>query len=159
MISSAQFRILFIRPTHSNWFRAFSSSVTPSAAFICSMIKSNRSSACSFRSARYVHNSPVRIRELYRAGCSCLRYSWCSQNDVLLVLIWEWKKIDTTHYSPIVFDSFFDRACTDSFFVTPKRFSKISQTRFLHSPLEHFILRIATTSSPKNTEAPIGISQ
>lgn len=32
------------------------------------------------------------------------------ENDVLLVLIWEWKKIDTTHYSPIVIDSFFDRA-------------------------------------------------
>ena len=79
MISSARLRILFIRPTHSSWFWAFSSSVTPSAAFICSMIKSSRSSACSFRSARYVHNFPVRIRELYRAGCSCLRYHICGQ--------------------------------------------------------------------------------
>lgn len=26
------------------------------------------------------------------------------------MLIWEWKKIDTTHYSPIIIDSFFDRA-------------------------------------------------
>lgn len=32
------------------------------------------------------------------------------ENDVLLVLVWEWRKIDATHYSPIVIDSFFDRA-------------------------------------------------
>ena len=35
----------------------FNSSVTPSAAFICSMMVSNRFCACSFRSARYVHPS------------------------------------------------------------------------------------------------------
>lgn len=32
------------------------------------------------------------------------------ENDALLVLIWEWKKIDDTHSSPVVIDSFFDRA-------------------------------------------------
>lgn len=31
-------------------------------------------------------------------------------NDALLILVWEWQKIDNTHYSPIVIDSFFDRA-------------------------------------------------
>ncbi len=31
-------------------------------------------------------------------------------NDALLILVWEWQKIDETHYSPIVIDSFFDRA-------------------------------------------------
>lgn len=31
-------------------------------------------------------------------------------NDALLILVWEWRKIDDTHYSPIVVDSFFDRA-------------------------------------------------
>lgn len=31
-------------------------------------------------------------------------------NDVLLILVWEWQKIDDKHYSPIVIDSFFDRA-------------------------------------------------
>lgn len=31
-------------------------------------------------------------------------------NDVLLILVWEWKRIDKTHFSPIVIDSFFDRA-------------------------------------------------
>lgn len=31
-------------------------------------------------------------------------------NDVLLILIWEWRKIDELHFSPIVIDSFFDRA-------------------------------------------------
>lgn len=32
------------------------------------------------------------------------------KNDVLLILVWEWRQIDATHYSPIVIDSFFDRA-------------------------------------------------
>ena len=32
------------------------------------------------------------------------------ENDVLLILIWEWKQVDPFHYSPIVVDSFFDRA-------------------------------------------------
>ena len=32
------------------------------------------------------------------------------ENDVLLILVWGWKKIDATHYSPIIIDSFFDRA-------------------------------------------------
>ncbi len=31
-------------------------------------------------------------------------------NDVLLILVWEWKQIDDVHYSPIIIDSFFDRA-------------------------------------------------
>lgn len=31
-------------------------------------------------------------------------------NDVLLILVWEWRQIDETHYSPMVIDSFFDRA-------------------------------------------------
>ena len=31
-------------------------------------------------------------------------------NDVLLILVWEWRQIDDTHFSPIVIDSFFDRA-------------------------------------------------
>ncbi len=32
------------------------------------------------------------------------------ENDVLLILVWKWMKIDDSHYSPIVIDSFFDRA-------------------------------------------------
>lgn len=31
-------------------------------------------------------------------------------NDALLILIWEWRNIDTVYSSPIVVDSFFDRA-------------------------------------------------
>lgn len=31
-------------------------------------------------------------------------------NDVLLILVWEWKQTDEQHFSPIVIDSFFDRA-------------------------------------------------
>ncbi|MBQ4447993.1 MAG: hypothetical protein II897_06835 [Clostridia bacterium] len=31
-------------------------------------------------------------------------------NDALLILVWEWRQIDETHFSPIVIDSFFDRA-------------------------------------------------
>ena len=31
-------------------------------------------------------------------------------NDALLILVWEWRKIDDFHFSPIVIDSFFDRA-------------------------------------------------
>lgn len=31
-------------------------------------------------------------------------------NDALLILVWEWRKIDSTHFSPIIIDSFFDRA-------------------------------------------------
>lgn len=31
-------------------------------------------------------------------------------NDALLILIWEWRKVDDIHFSPIVIDSFFDRA-------------------------------------------------
>lgn len=31
-------------------------------------------------------------------------------NDALLILIWEWREVDGTHFSPIVVDSFFDRA-------------------------------------------------
>lgn len=31
-------------------------------------------------------------------------------NDALLILVWEWRKIDSFRYSPIVIDSFFDRA-------------------------------------------------
>lgn len=31
-------------------------------------------------------------------------------NDALLILVWKWKKIDGTHYSPFVTDSFFDKA-------------------------------------------------
>ncbi|MBP3666681.1 MAG: hypothetical protein J6K29_06480 [Clostridia bacterium] len=32
------------------------------------------------------------------------------KNDALLILVWEWRKIDDFHFSPIVIDSFFDRA-------------------------------------------------
>ncbi len=32
------------------------------------------------------------------------------ENDSLLILVWKWMKTDNTHYSPIVIDSFFDRA-------------------------------------------------
>ena len=32
------------------------------------------------------------------------------RNDALLILVWEWKPIDSVHFSPIVVDSFFDRA-------------------------------------------------
>lgn len=31
-------------------------------------------------------------------------------NDAILILVWEWRQIDDVHYSPIVIDSFFDRA-------------------------------------------------
>lgn len=31
-------------------------------------------------------------------------------NDALLILVWAWRKIDDFHFSPIVIDSFFDRA-------------------------------------------------
>lgn len=31
-------------------------------------------------------------------------------NDALLILVWEWRKIDDTYFSPIVIDSFFDKA-------------------------------------------------
>lgn len=31
-------------------------------------------------------------------------------NDALLILVWEWQQVDDAHYSPIVIDSFFDRA-------------------------------------------------
>lgn len=31
-------------------------------------------------------------------------------NDALLILVWEWRKIDNTYFSPIVIDSFFDKA-------------------------------------------------
>ena len=31
-------------------------------------------------------------------------------NDALLILIWEWRRIDAVHFSPIVIDCFFDRA-------------------------------------------------
>lgn len=31
-------------------------------------------------------------------------------NDALLILIWEWRRIDAAHFSPIVIDCFFDRA-------------------------------------------------
>lgn len=40
-ISSARLRMLFIALTHAIWSLAFSSSVTPSAAFICSTIRDN----------------------------------------------------------------------------------------------------------------------
>ena len=40
----------------------------------------------------------------------CALQKEIEENDVLLILIWEWKKIDKTHYSPIVIDAFFDRA-------------------------------------------------
>ena len=52
-------------------------SVTPSAAFICSMMVSIRSCACSFRSARYVHSSPVNINVFNLAGWTSLKYSRC----------------------------------------------------------------------------------
>lgn len=32
------------------------------------------------------------------------------ENDVLLILVWKWMKIDASYYSPIVIDSFFDCA-------------------------------------------------
>lgn len=32
------------------------------------------------------------------------------RNDALLILVWEWKQIDSIYFSPIVVDSFFDRA-------------------------------------------------
>ncbi len=32
------------------------------------------------------------------------------ENDVLLILIWEWQQVDDFHFSPIVVDSFFNRA-------------------------------------------------
>lgn len=31
-------------------------------------------------------------------------------NDALLILIWEWRRVDNAHFSPIVIDCFFDRA-------------------------------------------------
>ena len=31
-------------------------------------------------------------------------------NDALVIFVWEWKKIDDSHFSPIVIDSFFNRA-------------------------------------------------
>lgn len=31
-------------------------------------------------------------------------------NDALLILIWEWRRIDAVHFSPIAIDCFFDRA-------------------------------------------------
>ena len=65
--------ILLHRCTHSICRVRFKSSVTPSAAFICSMIVSNRSCACSFRSARYVHNSPVSINVFNLAGWTSLK--------------------------------------------------------------------------------------
>lgn len=49
---AALFRMLFILRTHSIGSAAFNLSVTPSASFICCMILSNRSCACSFKSAR-----------------------------------------------------------------------------------------------------------
>ena len=62
--------MLLQRCTHSICRVHFNSSVTPSVAFICSMIVSNRFCACSFRSARYVNNSPVSINVLNLAGLS-----------------------------------------------------------------------------------------
>jgi hypothetical protein len=38
-ISVLRLRMLFIRPTHSIWSAAFSSSVTPSNAAICDMMR------------------------------------------------------------------------------------------------------------------------
>ena len=65
--------MLLQRRTHSiSWVR-FNSSVTPSASFICSMMVSNRSCACSFRSARYVHNSPVSINVFNLTGWTSLK--------------------------------------------------------------------------------------
>ena len=31
-------------------------------------------------------------------------------NDAMLILVWEWRQIDSVHFSPIVIDSFFDYA-------------------------------------------------
>lgn len=62
MIPSARLRMLFIAPTHVIWLVAFNSPVTPSEAFNCSIISSRRFCACSFKSARYVHSSPVKQR-------------------------------------------------------------------------------------------------
>ena len=53
------------------------STIPPSAVFICSMMASNRFCACSFRSARYVHNSLVSIKALHLAGWTSLKYSRC----------------------------------------------------------------------------------
>ena len=60
--------MLFIAPTHAIWSVFFIPSVTSSAAFICLMISSRRFCACSFKSARYVHSSPLRHRSLKRTG-------------------------------------------------------------------------------------------
>ena len=65
--------MLLQRCTHSIWWVRFNSSVTPSAVFICSMMVSNRSCACSFRSARYVHNSPVKVNVFNLAGWTSLK--------------------------------------------------------------------------------------
>ena len=69
--------MLLQRCTHSICRVHFNSSVTPSVAFICSMIVSNRFCACSFRSARYVNNSPVSINVFNLAGWTSLKYSRC----------------------------------------------------------------------------------
>ena len=69
--------MLLHRRTHSIWRIHFNFSVTPSVIFICSMMVSNRSCACSFRSARYVHNSPVSINVFNLAGWTFLKYSRC----------------------------------------------------------------------------------
>ena len=65
--------MLLQRCTHSICRVHFNSSVTPSVAFICSMIVSNRFCACSFRSARYVNNSPVSINVFNLAGWTSLK--------------------------------------------------------------------------------------
>ena len=46
------------------------------------MMVSNRFCACSFRSARYVHNSPVSINVFNLAGWTSLKFSLVN-NDVI----------------------------------------------------------------------------
>lgn len=65
IISSARLRMLLTALTHAICSWAFNSSVIPSAAFICSMMVSNRFCACSFRSARYVQSLPAKNQALY----------------------------------------------------------------------------------------------
>lgn len=61
-----------IHSTHAIWSVVFMLSDTPSVAFICSMISSRRLCACSFKSARYVHSSPLRHRS-WKKGDTWLR--------------------------------------------------------------------------------------
>ena len=47
------------------------------------MIVPNRFCACSFRSARYVHNSPVSVNVFNLAGWTSLKYSRCNHGQAI----------------------------------------------------------------------------